>query len=97
MSNFACLSIYFGMKKFGRRPLMLFPKCLVVLQLCGDCALINGARGSYEELFVLTLKMFVLNVVNEVHTPLRSEQIFPVSTELSLKKSFLYMYTNRYS
>ena len=46
-------------------------------------ALINRARGPYEEIFVLTFKAYGPNAV-----------IFPVWTEISVNKSFI-VYLNK--
>ena len=59
-----------------------------------DYALINRARGPYEEIFVLTFNAYGSNAVRSMRLEFQNKY-FPYGPKSRLIKALLYTYTNK--
>ena len=59
-----------------------------------DYAIINRARGPYEEIFVLTFKAYGPNAVRSVRLECQNKY-FPYGSKSRLIRALLYTYTNK--
>ena len=67
---------------------------LVQRKLIPYSALINRARGPYEEIFVLTFKACKPNTVRSMHLECQNKY-FPYGPKPWLIRALLYTYTNK--